>query len=77
MNPPDRLRSLSIGCLAIALLGLAFDIFGHGKAQFNSLVITMVLFVTALEKIRLEFRDIRAEFLKKELDAKAAASETI
>ena len=74
MNHTDRLRSLSIGCLAIALLGLAFDIFGHGKPQFSSLVIMLILFVTALEKIRLELRDIRAEFLKKEEETKRVAT---
>ena len=77
MNPPDRLRSLSIACLVIAVLALSFDVFGHGKTQFSSLIITMVLFVTALEKIRLELRDIRAELLKRETDVKRVATPTI
>jgi hypothetical protein len=77
MNPPDRLRSLSIVGVAIAILALSFDVFSHAKSQFSSLVITMILFVTALEKIRLELRDIRAELLKRETDVKRVATPTI
>jgi hypothetical protein len=77
MNHPDRLRPLSIACALITVLALAFEIFGSGKSQFSSLVIVMVLLGTALEKIRLELRDIRAEFLKREEEAKHVATETV
>jgi len=65
MNHPDRLRRLSIGCLAIAVLGLAFDTLSHGTPQFHSIIMVMIVLGTALEQIRLELRDLRDEFLQK------------
>ena len=65
MNHPDRLRRLSIGCLAIAVLGLAFDIFSHGTPQFHGVIMMTILLGTALEQIRLELRDLREEVRKK------------
>jgi hypothetical protein len=77
MKHPDRLRSLSFGCLAIAVMAIAFEVFSHTTSEFHGLIITMILFVTALEKIRLELRDLRDEFLRKQADAESVASRSI
>lgn len=77
MKHPDRLRSLSIAGLAIALIGVAFEVFGHTNSQFNLLIIMMILFVTAIEKIRLELRDLRDEFVQREANAKRVAPQSI
>jgi hypothetical protein len=74
MKYHDRLRPVSIGCLAIAVLCIAFDVVSHSRSQFDTLIVVMILFVTALEKIRLELRDLRDEFLQKDADAKPGAS---
>jgi hypothetical protein len=50
-------------------MGIAFEVFSHTRSEFNVLILVMILFVTALEKIRLELRDLRDEFLNKEPDA--------
>ena len=60
----DRLRFLSIGVIAVAVVALAGEIFTH-SASHSGFVITLVLLGVALEKIRLEFRDIREELRKK------------
>jgi len=60
----DRLKILSISVIAVALIALCLEIFTHSSSQ-SDFVIVLILLGVALEKIRLEFRDIREEFLKK------------
>lgn len=67
-NHPDRLRRISIGCLVIAGLGIAFDTFSHGPSQFHGVILMAILLGTALEQIRLELRDLREEVLKNEAE---------
>ncbi len=59
----DRLRILVIGVIAMIALELGYEIFGQIERR-PGFLITLVFMAVALEKIRLELRDIREEFLK-------------
>ena len=59
----DRLRILSIGVFALLAIELGYEIFGHSSPD-RGFVITLIIILVALEKIRLEFRDIREAILK-------------
>jgi hypothetical protein len=68
MKHSDRLRRISIGCLVIAALGLAFDILSHGTPQFHAVTLLTILLATALEAVRLELRDLREEMHREKVE---------
>jgi hypothetical protein len=69
----DRLRGLAIGCIAIAAMAIAFEIFTRASSGSNIHPFAMMLLIlgVALEKIRLELRDLREELLTKIAEQRA------
>ena len=59
----DRLRIVSIGVVAMLVIELGYEIFAHVSPD-HGFVITLIIILVALEKIRLEFRDIREAMLQ-------------
>ncbi|MDQ6655445.1 MAG: hypothetical protein M3Y80_06510 [Verrucomicrobiota bacterium] len=59
----DRLRILVIGVIAIIAIELGYEIFGQSERR-SGFVMTLIFMAVALERIRLELRDIREEILK-------------
>jgi hypothetical protein len=60
----DSLRLLSVLLLSIAGMFLIMDIASHTRHETFPIVILLILSV-ALEKIRIELRDLRAELEKR------------
>jgi hypothetical protein len=60
----DRLKTFSIILVVAIALILGLEIFNHAGSQSN-LVIPLIFLLLAVEKIRLELRDIREELQKR------------
>ena len=60
----DRLKTFSIVLIAVIVLALGLEVFNHTSSQ-SGLVIMLIFLSIAVEKIRLELRDIREELLKR------------
>jgi hypothetical protein len=61
----DRLRGLSIGCLVTAVILLIFEI-SAPKFEGTFFIITMIVLTSALEEVRLEFRELKDEIQKQQ-----------
>ncbi len=56
----DRLKTLSLMIVVLAVFVLTLEIFGH-FGDYTGQVITLLLLGTVLENVRLELREVRAE----------------
>lgn len=60
----DRLKTFSIILIVVIALALGLEIFNHTTSQ-SGLVIMLIFLLLAVDKTRLELRDIREELLKR------------
>ena len=60
----DRLKTFFIILIVVITLALGLEIINHTSSQ-SGLVIMLIFLLLAVDKIRLEIRDIREELLKR------------
>jgi len=73
----DRLRGLSIGCIAIAAVAIVLELFTPTRSGTSLFVMVLLLLGVALEKIRLELCDLREELMKKIAEQQLTPHESI